>query len=86
MRKLLWAIEICISIKNCGFELNRELRSPKQFGDNMIDNIPLFAAGTAVIGLAIAALLAKGDSQLSQSNAAAVSYPDFWDHLESLQV
>jgi len=54
---LLWAIEICISIKNCGFELNRELRSPKQFGDNMIDNIPLFAAGTAVIGLAIAALL-----------------------------
>ena len=36
------------------------------------------------MSLAIASLLAKGDSTLSQSDAAAVSYPDFWDDLERL--
>ena len=37
------------------------------------------------MSLAIASLLAKGDSTLSQSDAAAVSYPDFWDDLERLR-
>ncbi len=37
------------------------------------------------MSLAIAAMLANGDSQLARSEAAAVSYPDFWDHLERLQ-
>ena len=37
------------------------------------------------MSLAIASLMAKGDSNLAQSEAAAVSYPDFWDHLEKLR-
>ncbi|WP_320667771.1 3-phosphoshikimate 1-carboxyvinyltransferase [Prochlorococcus sp. MIT 1307] len=37
------------------------------------------------MSLAIAALLAKDDSKLARSEAAAVSYPDFWNDLERLQ-
>ncbi len=36
------------------------------------------------MSLAIAALLAKGDSLLEGSEAAAVSYPDFWKDLDRL--
>ena len=34
------------------------------------------------MSLAVAAMLAKGDSSLARSEAAAVSYPTFWDELE----
>ncbi len=37
------------------------------------------------MSLAIASLMAKGSSTLIQSEAAAVSYPDFWKDLEDLQ-
>ncbi len=37
------------------------------------------------MSLAIAALLAKGDSTLSRSDAAAVSYPEFWNDLGRLR-
>ena len=37
------------------------------------------------MSLAIAAMLAKGDSTLARSEAAAVSYPTFWDELERLR-
>ncbi len=36
------------------------------------------------MSLAIAALLAEGDSKLANSDAASVSYPDFWKDLERL--
>ena len=37
------------------------------------------------MSLAVAALLASGDSTLERSEAAAVSYPTFWDDLERLR-
>ncbi len=37
------------------------------------------------MSLAVAALMAKGDSTLARSEAAAVSYPTFWTDLERLQ-
>ncbi len=37
------------------------------------------------MSLAIASLMAKGDSLLSRSEAAAVSYPDFWSDFERLR-
>lgn len=37
------------------------------------------------MSLAIAAMLAEGDSTLARSDAAAVSYPTFWDELERLR-
>ncbi|WP_320676568.1 3-phosphoshikimate 1-carboxyvinyltransferase [Prochlorococcus sp. MIT 1300] len=37
------------------------------------------------MSLAIAALMAKGKSTLLRGDSAAVSYPNFWEHLESLQ-
>ena len=37
------------------------------------------------MSLAIAAMLATGDSTLARSEAAAVSYPTFWDELERLR-
>ncbi|WP_269622839.1 3-phosphoshikimate 1-carboxyvinyltransferase [Prochlorococcus marinus] len=37
------------------------------------------------MSLAIAALLADGNSTLSRSNAASVSYPEFWNELSKLQ-
>ncbi len=37
------------------------------------------------MSLAIASLRADGDSTLARSDAAAVSYPDFWNELERLQ-
>ena len=36
------------------------------------------------MSLAVAALMADGDSMLARSEAAAVSYPTFWDDLERL--
>ena len=37
------------------------------------------------MSLAIASLVANGDSKIVGSDAAAVSYPDFWDELERLK-
>ena len=37
------------------------------------------------MSLAVAAMLAEGDSSLARSEAAAVSYPTFWDELERLR-
>ena len=37
------------------------------------------------MSLAVAALMADGDSSLARSEAAAVSYPTFWTDLERLQ-
>ena len=37
------------------------------------------------MSLAVAALMAKGDSTLARSEAAAVSYPTFWSDLDRLQ-
>ena len=37
------------------------------------------------MSLAVAGMLAKGDSSLARSEAAAVSYPTFWDELERLR-
>ncbi len=37
------------------------------------------------MSLAVAALMAKGDSTLARSEAAAVSYPTFWTDLDRLQ-
>lgn len=37
------------------------------------------------MSLAVAALMAKGDSTLARSEAAAVSYPNFWTDLDRLQ-
>jgi len=37
------------------------------------------------MSLAVAAMLAKGDSTLARSEAAAVSYPTFWEELERLR-
>ena len=37
------------------------------------------------MSLAVAALMAKGDSTLARSEAAAVSYPSFWSDLDRLQ-
>ncbi len=37
------------------------------------------------MSLAIASLLAKGDSTIARSNAASVSYPEFWNDLERLR-
>ena len=37
------------------------------------------------MSLAVAAILAKGDSTLARSEAAAVSYPTFWEELERLR-
>ena len=36
------------------------------------------------MSLAIAALLAKGSSKIFRSDASNVSYPGFWNDLESL--
>ena len=36
------------------------------------------------MSLAIAALMAEGNSTLQRSEAAAVSYPNFWEDLERL--
>jgi len=38
------------------------------------------------MSLAVAAMLAKGDSKLARSEAAAVSYPSFWSELERLRI
>ncbi len=38
------------------------------------------------MSLAIASLLAQGETRLSRSEAAAVSYPDFWNDLEKLRI
>ncbi len=37
------------------------------------------------MSLAIASLMAKGDSTITRSNAASVSYPEFWTDLERLR-
>ena len=37
------------------------------------------------MSLAVAALIASGDTTIAQSEAAAVSYPSFWDELARLQ-
>ena len=37
------------------------------------------------MSLAVAALIASGDTTIGQSEAAAVSYPSFWDELARLQ-
>ena len=37
------------------------------------------------MSLAVAAMLAKGNSTLARSEAAAVSYPTFWEELERLR-
>ena len=37
------------------------------------------------MSLAVAAMLAKGNSSLARSEAAAVSYPEFWSELERLR-
>ena len=37
------------------------------------------------MSLAIASLMAKGDATIARSNAASVSYPDFWTDLERLR-
>ena len=37
------------------------------------------------MSLAVASLLASGDSTLQRSDAAAVSYPSFWDALDQLR-
>ena len=37
------------------------------------------------MSLAVAAMLASGDSTLARSEAAAVSYPTFWDDLARLR-
>ena len=37
------------------------------------------------MSLAVAALIATGDTTIEQSEAAAVSYPSFWDELARLQ-
>ena len=37
------------------------------------------------MSLAVAAMLASGDSSLERSEAAAVSYPTFWDELDRLR-
>jgi len=37
------------------------------------------------MSLAVAALIASGDTSIDQSEAAAVSYPSFWDELARLQ-
>ncbi len=37
------------------------------------------------MSLAIAAVVAKGDSTLARSESASVSYPDFWDDFERLR-
>ena len=37
------------------------------------------------MSLAVASLLASGDSTLQRSDAAAVSYPSFWDDLDRLR-
>ena len=37
------------------------------------------------MSLAVASLMAKGDSTVARSNAASVSYPDFWTDLERLR-
>jgi len=36
------------------------------------------------MSLAVAAVMAEGDSTLARSEAAAVSYPTFWNDLERL--
>jgi 3-phosphoshikimate 1-carboxyvinyltransferase len=37
------------------------------------------------MSLAIAGLMAVGDSRITRSEAASVSYPTFWDDLERLR-
>jgi 3-phosphoshikimate 1-carboxyvinyltransferase len=37
------------------------------------------------MSLAVAGLMAEGDSRITRSEAAAVSYPTFWDDLERLR-
>jgi 3-phosphoshikimate 1-carboxyvinyltransferase len=37
------------------------------------------------MSLAVASLVAKGDSSLARADAAAVSYPNFWQDLERLR-
>ena len=37
------------------------------------------------MSLAIASIMADSESTMIRSNAAAVSYPEFWDDLERLQ-
>jgi 3-phosphoshikimate 1-carboxyvinyltransferase len=36
------------------------------------------------MALAVAGLLASGETEIEDAECVAVSYPDFWDHLESL--
>jgi len=36
------------------------------------------------MSLAIASLLAKGNSKIMRANAASVSYPTFWEELAKL--
>ena len=37
------------------------------------------------MSLAVAALVAEGDTRIARADAAAVSYPNFWDDLARLQ-
>ena len=37
------------------------------------------------MSLAVASLMAKGDSTMARSNSASVSYPEFWTDLERLR-
>jgi 3-phosphoshikimate 1-carboxyvinyltransferase len=37
------------------------------------------------MSLAVASLVARGDTQLADAAAAAVSYPGFWDDLARLR-
>ena len=37
------------------------------------------------MSLAVASLMATGDSTMARSNAASVSYPEFWTDLERLR-
>jgi 3-phosphoshikimate 1-carboxyvinyltransferase len=66
----------------------------EEFEDGMtiVGGRPLYGAVVdsetdhrVAMSLAVAATVATGDSQLHRPEAAAVSYPEFWDHLARLR-
>ena len=50
-----------------------------------IDIIDICTPGDLHAEIAIAALNAEGPSQIARAEAAAVSYPSFWEHLAKIQ-
>ena len=92
------AVLMLINVGTHGLELTRQLKAMGADIDEHEDGMtirggrPLKGAvldsetdHRVAMSLGVAAMLADGNSSLARSEAAAVSYPSFWDELERLR-